>query len=105
MLVSEQDMHRTLTPTVGHHDGMLHQNGRGAHTKGHHITPEELGCRITHLRPGLQGIHSRRPSTCSLAWQGMTHNQAHHHMKLASDRLKTHDGLADCVGYHKGNKM
>jgi hypothetical protein len=58
-LGSEQDAYHALAPAVGWHSGTLHQNGREAPKKGRHITPEGLGCKITHRPPCLQGIHPR----------------------------------------------
>jgi hypothetical protein len=55
---SKQDVHHALAPAVGWHGGVLHQNGRGALMEGCHIAQEWLGCKITHLAPGLQGMHS-----------------------------------------------
>jgi hypothetical protein len=63
-------------------------------TKGHHIASEGLGRKITHLPPGLQGIHlwcyglvpsqpsvwkiTASPATCCLGHprQGMIHNSS-----------------------------
>jgi hypothetical protein len=55
---SEQDAHHAPAPTVRQHGGTLHQNSQRAPTEGHCITSEGLGSKITHLPPGLQGIHS-----------------------------------------------
>jgi hypothetical protein len=35
-----------------------------------------------------------------------THNYAHKHLKMASDRMKTrYDKLANCVTYHEDNNI
>jgi hypothetical protein len=51
--------HYAPAHAVGKHGGTLHQNGQGAPTEGRGITPDGLRCKITHLPPGLQGIHSQ----------------------------------------------
>jgi hypothetical protein len=60
MSVSEQDAHHAPVPAVEWHGGGLHQISQGALMEGR-IASEGLGCKITHLSPGLcvQGIHSR----------------------------------------------
>jgi hypothetical protein len=59
MLGNKQDEHHVLASAVGWCGGMLHQNCRGAPMEGCRIALERLGHTITHLPPGLQGIHSQ----------------------------------------------
>jgi hypothetical protein len=47
-----------LAFAVGRRGGTLHDNGQGVPTEGRCIPPEGLGRKITHLSPGLEGIHS-----------------------------------------------
>jgi hypothetical protein len=66
--------------------------------KSHHITPEGLGCKITHLPPCLQGDC---PETCCLGHLHNIHSYVHQHLKLVSDWMKTrYNRLAKCAGYN-----
>jgi hypothetical protein len=55
----EQDAHHAPVYAYRRH-GVVHQNGRGAPIEGRRIAPEGLGCKIIHLPPVLQVIHSRQ---------------------------------------------
>jgi hypothetical protein len=58
VLGNEQDMHQVSASTVGWYDGKLHQMVEKHLQRSLHRT-RGMGHKITHLPPGLQGIHYR----------------------------------------------
>lgn len=73
------------------------------------LTPASVRKR-TALRPAVLGTPQQGRPTIDHAANLVDHlhdihNYAHQHLKLASDQMNTrHNRLANCAGYHKGNK-